>query len=65
MAEPWTEPPTDEAPAIDERMNPVAFLSDLRVVLSPKAEGLTEQQAPLAAGAPPSDLPHATPIRHE
>jgi hypothetical protein len=63
VAEPWTELPTDEAPATDERTTLVAFLTYLRVVLARKAEGLTEQQARLA-NCPPSDLTMLGLVRH-
>jgi hypothetical protein len=63
MAEPWTELPTDEAPAADERTTLMAFLDYQRVVLARKAEGLTEEQARIA-GCPPSDLTLLGLIRH-
>ncbi len=63
MAEPWTELPTDEAPAADERTTLTAFLEYQRVVLARKAEGLTDEQARIAA-CPPSDLTMLGLIRH-
>ena len=63
MAEPWTELPTDEAPAADERTTLMAFLEYQRVVLARKAEGLTDEQARIAA-CPPSDLTLLGLVRH-
>jgi Protein of unknown function (DUF664) len=55
MAEPTTALPTDEAPTADERTTLMAFLDYQRAVLARKLEGLTDEQARLAA-CPPSDL---------
>ena len=63
MAEPWTNLPTDEAAAVDERTTLIAFLNYQRAVLARKAEGLTEDQARIAACLP-SDLTMLGLIRH-
>jgi hypothetical protein len=63
MAEPTTPLPTDEAPAADERTILLAFLDYQRAVLARKAEGLTDEQARLAA-CPPSDMTLLGLIRH-
>jgi Protein of unknown function (DUF664) len=63
MAEPVTPLPTDEAPATDERTTLIAFLDYLRVVLARKVEGVTDEQARLAA-CPPSDLTLLGILRH-
>jgi len=63
VAEPWTILPTDEAPATDERTTLVAFLEYQRAVLARKAEGLSDDQARIAA-CPPSDLTMLGLVRH-
>jgi hypothetical protein len=63
VAEPTTPLPTDEAPAADERTTLLAFLGYQRAVLARKAEGLTDEQARLAA-CPPSDLTLLGLVRH-
>lgn len=63
VAEPTTPLPTEEAPAEDERTTLLAFLDYQRAVLARKAEGVTDEQARLAA-CPPSDLTLLGLIRH-
>ncbi len=63
MAEPWTNLPTDEAAAADERTTLLAFLAYQRAVLARKAEGLSDEQARIAA-CPPSDLTMLGLVRH-
>ena len=63
VAEPTTPLPTDEAPVADERTTLLAFLDYLRVVLARKADGLTDEQARVAA-CPPSDLTVLGLVRH-
>ena len=63
MAEPTTPLPTDEAPVADERTTLLAFLDYQRAVLARKVEGITDEQARLAA-CPPSDLTLLGLIRH-
>lgn len=63
VTEPWTNLPTDEAPAVDERTTLLAFLAYQRAVLARKAEGLSEEQARVAA-CPPSDLTMLGLVRH-
>jgi hypothetical protein len=63
VSEPSTNLPTDEAPAADERTTLLAFLTYQRAVLARKAEGLTDQQARIAA-CPPSDLTILGLVRH-
>jgi Protein of unknown function (DUF664) len=63
VAEPTTPLPTDEAPAEDERTTLLAFLDYQRSVLARKAEGITDEQARVAA-CPPSDLTLLGLIRH-
>ncbi len=73
MAEPTTPLPAtispdaynskDDAAAVDERTTLLNFLAYLRAVLARKAEGLTDDQARLAA-CPPSDMTLLGLVRH-
>jgi Protein of unknown function (DUF664) len=63
VAEPTTPLPTDEAPVEEERTTLLAFLDYQRAVLARKAEGITDEQARVAA-CPPSDLTLLRLIRH-
>ncbi len=63
MAEPTTPLPSGKAPADDERSVLIGYLDYHRAVLARKAEGITEEQARLAACAP-SDLTLLGLIRH-
>ena len=57
------ELPTDEAPQADERTTLQFFLDYQRAVLARKADGLTDEQARMAA-CPPSDLTILGLVRH-
>ncbi len=63
MAEPTTPLPTDKALGDDERSTLLGFLDYHRAVLARKAEGITDEQALLAA-CPPSDLTLLGLVRH-
>jgi uncharacterized damage-inducible protein DinB len=63
MAEPSTPLPTAKAPAEDERSVLLGYLDYHRAVLARKAEGITDDQARLAA-CPPSDLTLLGLVRH-
>jgi uncharacterized damage-inducible protein DinB len=63
MAEPTTPLPAEKAPGNDERSVLLGYLDYHRAVLARKAEGITEEQARLAA-CPPSDLTLLGLIRH-
>jgi hypothetical protein len=63
MGEPTTPLPTDEAPTADERTTLMAFLDYQRAVLARKLEGLSDEQARMAA-CPPSDLTMLGLVRH-
>lgn len=64
MAEPTTPmPTTDDTPHADERTTLVGFLDFYRIVLLRKIEGVSEEQARLAA-CPPSDMSLLGLIRH-
>jgi uncharacterized damage-inducible protein DinB len=63
MAEPTTPLPAAKAFAEDERSVLIGYLDYHRAVLARKAEGVTEEQARLAA-CPPSDLTLLGLIRH-
>ncbi len=60
---PTTTLPTDEFEAEDERTTLLAFLDYQRRVLARKAEGLTDEQARIAA-CPPSDMTLLGLVRH-
>ena len=57
------ELPTDYAPRADERATLQFFLDYQRIVLARKADGLTDEQARMAA-CPPSDLTILGLVRH-
>ena len=57
------ELPTDYAPQADERATLQFFLDYQRIVLARKADGLTDEQARMAA-CPPSDLTILGVVRH-
>jgi len=61
--QPTTTLPTDEFETEDERTTLLAFLDYQRRVLARKAEGLTDEQARIAA-CPPSDMTLLGLIRH-
>jgi len=63
MSEPTTPLPEWKASADDERTVLTEYLDYFRAVLSRKAEGITEEQARVAA-CPPSDLTLIGLIRH-
>jgi uncharacterized damage-inducible protein DinB len=63
MSEPTTALPDSKAPSEDERDVLFGYLDYHRIVLARKAEGLSDQQARLAA-CPPSDLTILGLIRH-
>ncbi len=63
MPEAWTNPPTDEVAAADERSTLMTFLDYQRAILARKAEGLTDEQARTTA-CPPSDMTILGLIRH-
>lgn len=63
LAEPFADWPKDEVAVADERATLVGFLDYLRAVLARKANGLSEEQARVAA-CPPSDLTILGLVRH-
>ena len=63
MGEPTTPLPEDDVGRADERTTLIGFLDFYRAVLARKREGLTEEQARVAA-CPPSDLTLLGVVRH-
>jgi hypothetical protein len=63
VPEAWTNPPTDDVAAADERATLMTFLDYQRAILARKADGLTDQQARRTA-CPPSDMTILGLVRH-